>query len=60
MRSDSGHAIDQPHGADLIFFNVAPDRMITYPTGWTGPLAAIIGLLGVGLLTLGLRRRRLA
>jgi hypothetical protein len=48
-----------PDGPDLVFFNGAPGRVVSYPAAWAGPLAALAGLLGVAVAALGLRRGRL-
>lgn len=48
-----------PDGAELVFFNVLPDRVVSYPAAWAGVLAVAVGLLGIGVTAVGLRRRRL-
>ena len=48
-----------PEGEDLVFFTVAPGRVVAYPAGWAGPLTLLVGLLGAAVVALGLRRGRL-
>jgi hypothetical protein len=54
-------ALDGPEQQSIpspVAFNVLPGRAVAYPSTWALPLAAAICLLLVGLLVVGVRRRR--
>jgi hypothetical protein len=48
-----------PAAPELVYFTVAPGRVISYPVAWAAPMALVVGLALVGAVGLGLRRRRL-
>ncbi|MHB1134551.1 MAG: M28 family peptidase [Chloroflexota bacterium] len=43
-----------------VFFNVRPGVLVHYPASWAAPLAGLAGLLWLGLVALGWRRRALS
>ena len=49
------------HGGDAVYFNALGNHLLVhYPQGWVFPLVALAGLVLVGALVFGLRRKQVA